>query len=477
MRDNKAVFTKEELAANLGDSAVQFISDNWSCKGVRSDSREIKADNLFVALNGETTDGHTYIQNAFKLGASAALVNQNWYKDVFLSLTKDEIIKFNSKLIIVKDTLKALGKLANIHRRRFNIPIIAIAGSNGKTTTKDLTASVLSQKFKVLTTYRNFNNQIGLPFMLFQLDTSHEIAVLEIGTNEPGEIAILSNILEPTHGLITNIGKEHLEKLIDLDGVEMEETFLFGFLHKTGGICFVNLDDERLSKYRIILEDEVSFSSTDKDAMIKAKISMNENLNPVLSFNAAQRQFEVQMKTTGFACGLNALAAASIGFHFGLTNDEIKSGLEAYIQEGGHGYARMIVENIGNFKILNDCYNANPDSMKMAFDSLKMISGTGRRLAVIGDMRELGEASFEEHKKILEKASEIADLIFIYGVEMNKAANAINNSSKILQFDTKEELIESLESKIEENDVILVKGSRGMAMEKIIIEIKNRNIN
>ncbi len=477
MRENKAVFTKDELAVNLGDSAVQFLPDGWSCEGVRSDSREIVNGNLFVALKGETTDGHNYIQKAFDLGASAALVDQHWYKDVILSLSKDEIDKCNSKFIIVKDTLKALGKLANIHRRRFNIPVVAIAGSNGKTTTKDLTASVLSQKFKVLTTYRNFNNQIGLPFMLFQLESTHEIAVLEIGTNEPGEIPILSNILEPTHGLITNIGKEHLEKLIDLDGVEMEETFLFGFLHKTGGICFVNLDDERLCKYGIILEDEVSYSSTDKDAMINANISLNENLNPILSFTATYRQFDVQMKTIGYASALNAVAAASVGLHFGLTNDEIISGLEKYQPESGHGYARMLVEKIGNFKILNDCYNANPDSMEMAFHSLKIISGVGRKLAVIGDMRELGEASFEEHKKILEKASEIADLIFIFGVEMNRAYASIYKSNKILQFDTKEELIDTLESEIKENDVILVKGSRGMAMEKIIIELKNRNIN
>jgi len=477
MRENFVVFTKEELEINLGHSAVQFLPDGWSCKGVRSDSREIKPDNLFIALTGENTDGHKYIQNAFDFGASAALVDQHWYKNVILSLSKDEIDKLNSKLIIVKDTLKALGKLANIHRRRFSIPFIAVGGANGKTTTKDLTASVLSQKFKVLSTFRNFNNQIGLPFMLFQLDSSQEMAVLEIGTNEPGEIAILSNILEPTHGLITNIGKEHLEKLFDLDGVEMEETYLFGFLHKTGGISFINLDDGRLSKYEIILEDNITYSSNNASSMIYGKISLDENLNPKLSITASHRQFDVKMNTTGLASGLNAIAAASIGFHFGLTDAEIKAGLENYRQESGHGYARMIVENIGKFKLLNDCYNANPDSMKMALKSLKAISSSGRKIAVLGDMRELGNASFEEHKAILLEATQITDLIFVVGVEMNKAAKAIDLASKIIMFDTKEDLGDNLLTQIEENDVILLKGSRGMAMEKIIIELKNKYIN
>jgi UDP-N-acetylmuramoyl-tripeptide--D-alanyl-D-alanine ligase len=470
MRENKAVFTKDELAVNLGDSSVQFLGENWFCEGVRSDSREIKKGNLFVALKGETTDGHKYIKDALELGASAVLVDKYWYRD------NEELCR-NLPVIVVSDTLKALGKLANIHRRRFNIPIVAIAGSNGKTTTKDMTASVLSQKFKVLSTYRNFNNQIGLPFMLFQLDDSFQMAVLEIGTNEPGEIAILSDILEPTHGLITNIGKEHLEKLIDLDGVEMEETFLFGFLHKTGGVCFINLDDDRLSKYKFILEDEVTYSCKDKEAMIQADISINETLQPKLKITAIHRKLDVELQSTGFAIGLNALAAASIGFHFGLSDDEIKKGLESYKQESGHGYARMIVENFGKFTILNDCYNANPDSMKMAFKSLSKIQSTGMKYAVLGDMRELGEASFEEHKSILNDAQDVADFVLVVGKEMRKASEVFKDSKKLIIFENKDEIADYLSSKINVNDVILVKGSRGMAMEKIVNELKSRIIN
>jgi len=469
MLSNTAEFNKVEIAVNFGESSAQKLPDDWNCRGVRVDSRAITDGNLFVALKGENTDGHNFVDMAFESGASAAVVNQHWYRD--------NLEKYKDKhVIIVKDTLKSLGRLGNIHRRRFDIPIVAIGGANGKTTTKDMAASVLAQKFNILKTYKNFNNQIGLPFMLLQLDESQQAAVLEIGTNEPGEIAILSEMLEPTHGLITNIGKEHLEKLIDLDGVEMEETFLFGFLHKTNGVSFINMDDERLRKYHVIMEDEVTFGTDNDKAMIKTDISLNNELNPLLTIRVDEKEIMVQMNTIGYASGLNALAAATIGFHFGLSEDEIKTGLESYKSAIGDGYGRMILEDKGSYIVLNDCYNANPDSMKMAFHTLKAVRSSGKKIAVLGDMRELGEHALEEHKTVLQMAVEISDLVIVFGKEMNKALQTFNSKDKIFSYVTKEDLLRGLKEKIEDGDTILVKGSRGMAMEKIIAGLKKQTV-
>ncbi|MFC2131293.1 UDP-N-acetylmuramoyl-tripeptide--D-alanyl-D-alanine ligase [Bacteroidota bacterium] len=469
MLSNTAEFNKVEITVNFGESSAQKLPNDWTCRGVRVDSRAITDGNLFIALKGENTDGHNFVDMAFESGASAAVVNQHWYRD--------NIEKYKDKhVIIVKDTLKALGRLANLHRRRFDIPIVAIGGANGKTTTKDMMASVLAQKFNILKTYKNYNNQIGMPFMLLQLDESHQAAVLEIGTNEPGEIAILSEMLEPTHGLITNIGKEHLEKLIDLDGVEMEETFLFGFLHKTNGVSFINMDDERLSKYQVIMENEFTYGTSNDEAMIIADISLNKELNPLLTIRADERELKVQLSTIGYASGLNALAAASVGFHFGLSEDEIKSGLESYKSAIGDGYGRMVFEDMGSYKVLNDCYNANPDSMKMAFHTLKAVRSSGRKIAVLGDMRELGEYALEEHKTVIQMAVEISDLIYVFGKEMNKALRDFNRKDMINSYITKDDLLQDLIQQIEDGDTILIKGSRGMAMEKIITGLKKQTV-
>ena len=237
----------------------------------------------------------------------------------------------------------------------------------------------------------NYNNQLGIPLVLLQLRNDYDIAVLEMGTNEPGEISILTNYIEPTHGLITNIGKEHLEKLIDLDGVDLEETYLFGFLHKGNGTAFINLDDVRLEKYLILLEKKSYLGISDK-ATIRGTIDIDNKLHPKMDIYFNDRHIKAALKTFGYTSGLNAIAAAAVGLHFDLDDTHIKNGLESFIQETGHGYARMVVENIKGLRIINDCYNANPDSMLAALNTLKNIK-TSNKIAVLGDMRELGEAS------------------------------------------------------------------------------------
>jgi UDP-N-acetylmuramoyl-tripeptide--D-alanyl-D-alanine ligase len=360
--------------------------------------------------------------------------------------------------------------MANFHRRRFNIPVIAVGGSNGKTTTKEMIAHLLSQKFRVLRTHENFNNQLGVPLMMLQLTDDIDIAVIEIATNEPGEIHILSEILAPTHGILTNIGEEHLEKLYDLDGVEMEETYLFGYLRKHDGMAFVNMDDPRLARYITILEKFFTFGES-PDSALHAKVSFTDTLNPILSFEMEGGNLEVTMKTTGYTTALNAIAATAIAINLGLSRNELEIGLASFETHESHGYGRMVLEEIDNLRLINDCYNANPSSMKMALRTLREYPAS-RKLAVLGDMYELGDTTAEGHLSILTLASDSADIVLITGEYMNQAYSDLTSMNNILYFDDKQKLSEHLKSIIRPGDIILVKGSRGMRMENIIQELK-----
>jgi UDP-N-acetylmuramoyl-tripeptide--D-alanyl-D-alanine ligase len=463
MLTNKAEFHIHELKAIFGENNLYNFNNKQVFNGVSTDTRTITPGNIFIALKGENTDGHTKINEAFNKGASAVIIEKSRQKANAIPLPS----------IIVDNTLVALGKLANYRRNKFTLPVIAIGGSNGKTTTKNMTAHLLSQKFNVLSTFENFNNQIGVPLMLFQLDETHDIAVIEIGTNEPGEISILSSILNPTHGLITNIGKEHLEKFIDIVGVELEETFLFGYLVKKGGFAFINFDDERLIKYSVLFENFVSYA-INNEAKIKAWIDFDEELHPRLKISNEDSTFFVELQTSGYTTALNAIASTAVAISFGLSSEEIIEGFQTFVPEESHGYARSYVQKISNFTLINDCYNANPDSMAAALNTLKLYPSRRGKIAVLGDMLELGEASFSEHSSILELSLPVADNIFIFGSEMKKALNNIKSNNKITHFENKNELVESLINSLKEGDVILVKGSRGMKMETIIESLKNK---
>ena len=461
MLPNNAGFDKSDLLTLFNrDSFVNF-TDNFNCSGISTDTRTLKKGEIFIALTGESSDGHSRINDAFSQGASAAIVSEEWVK---------QNTGISYPLITVQNTLHALGKLANYHRKRFNIPVIAIGGSNGKTTTKNITAHLLSQKYRLLSTHENFNNQIGVPLMLLQITQWHETALLEMGTNEPGEISILSSIMEPTHGLLTNIGREHLEKLIDLDGVEQEETTLFGYLAKKNNTAFINIDDQRLKNYSRLFENVITFG-TNENADVNGTIELDSELHPLLKFRIGERKFIAKINTNGYTTGLNAIAATAIAVAFGMNDEEIKSGLESYVQPQGHGYGRMYLEQIREITLINDCYNANPDSMAAALKTLEKFQPKGKKYAVLGDMRELGDSSFKEHCNVLEIVSDIADAIMVTGNEMKKAVES-GIGKGIEYYESKNDLSADLKYKINQGDVILVKGSRGMAMEKIIEELK-----
>ncbi len=466
MLTNSAAFDKTDVKAVFGDGAVLNLPDDWQCEGVRTNSKEVEKGNLFVALKGDKTDGHKYALDALDKGAAAVVASKRWFKENY-----DDVKDL--RLIVVPDTLAGLGKLAKYHRKRIDVPAIAVAGSNGKTTTKRMIAHLLREKYNVMESPKNFNNKIGVPLTLFLLKEEHQVAVIEIGTNEPGEIAALSDITEPTAGLITNIGKEHLEKLKDLDGVEIEETFLFGFLHKTDRTAFINIDDERLKRYTVVIDNKITYGTSD-EAHISGKIELDEKLRPTLNINAEDRSIKAEMKTFGYESGLNGLAATAVAFYAGLSEEQIKSGLESFETKKDEGFGRMSLEKVGGFNIINDCYNANPVSTKTALATLKQTPKEARKFAVLGDMLELGESSEEEHREIIKLAAESADEVILFGGEMKSGFENIAKPDNVKLTATKAEIIELISDKIKDGDYVLIKGSRGMKMEEAVAGLKNK---
>lgn len=462
---NTAKFSSNELIAIFGEKNCFFTSE-FITNSVETDTRSMQPDSIFVAIKGEQHDSHNFIDMAVEKGALCLIVDHQWYDS---NKNKYE----DKNVIISRNTVAALGKLANFHRSRFDIDVIAVAGSNGKTTTKELISEVLSTEFNVLKTYKNFNNQIGVPLMLLQLNEQHEKAIIEIGTNEPGEIYLLSEILSPTSGVITNIGKEHLEGFGDLDGVEAEETSLFAYLKKSDSIAFINMDDERLRKYLPLFDNVFTYGQNkEKEYNLNANIQINNDLTSTINCNNQSESFEINLKAKGLNYALNSIPAIAMGMFYKVHINKIKQALENYQPDCSQEYGRMVIIQTNGITILNDTYNANPSSTMLALETLNLTK-SNQKIAVLGDMLELGEVAVEEHKEILAKAISVADIVFTYGPTFKVAVSLSQEEKKIFHYDNKEELITELHKVTATDTTILVKGSRGMKMEEIVTKISN----
>jgi UDP-N-acetylmuramoyl-tripeptide--D-alanyl-D-alanine ligase len=435
--------------------------------GISTDSRSLKKRDLFIALVGERFDGHAFVASAGV--AAAALVNQSWL---------DENPGFDAPvpLIAVDDTLTAYGEIAAAHRRQFRYPVLAIAGSNGKTTTKEIVGDVLATRYAVVRTEGNLNNLIGVPATILRMTHDHTAAVIEIGTNTPGEIARLCEILQPTHGVITNIGSEHLELLGSLTGVAEEEGALFRHLAENGGTAFVNLDDPYIAQMGRALPRSVSYGRAAR-ADVRGKFGrLDENGAPSLEITDRGRDdatIRVQLRTPGIHTATNALAAAAIGLTLKVTPARLRRALEAFEPRAySAGYARLaVVRTSAGTMILNDTYNANPDSVLAALATLRAMKTRrgGRRIVALGEMKELGASSADEHARIgreLVDGGKIDRALF-YGEEMRHAYNAIAGAIDAAFFESKDALAASL-ADVTANDIVLVKGSRGMKMEEVV---------
>ena len=459
--------TKKDIEKLEAVQTIEFDNKRWSASGVSTDSRTIRQGDLFVALRGETFDGHNFLSAAVQAGAAGVVVDQRWAEG-----NGPMIAGLHLPKIVVKDTTRALGDLARIHRRKFKIPTLAVGGSNGKTTTKEMIKTVLSTKYRVLATESNLNNHIGVPQMLFRLERKHQAAVVELGTNHPGEIASLCNILEPTHGLITNIGREHLEFFHTLAGVANAECELFEWLNASNGVAFVNADDARLVRRASKLKKRFVYGFDGRPAAVRGKIRRwTDDARAVLAINGPQRtSLEVELGIPGEHSAANALAAAAVGIAFAVPPKKIQKGLASFRAVG----KRMQVLARRGITILNDSYNSNPDSALAGLQTLKSIRNAGKKIAVLADMLELGAAAETQHRivgKAVKRSG--AEYLLTFG-PLSKFTHEKAEVKFKFHYDQKNLLSEYLLEILQAGDAVLIKGSRGMKMEDVVTFLTER---
>jgi UDP-N-acetylmuramoyl-tripeptide--D-alanyl-D-alanine ligase len=448
------------IKATRGEHVIGEMSHFFS--GISIDSRTISANNLFVAIKGEKFDGHHFIHNAIQRGASGVLMNKDNSFDLNNSHLQKKIV-----CAAVGDTTKALGDLASFNIKRSGVSVVAVTGSNGKTSTKEMVASVISQKFNTLSTIGNYNNEIGMPLSLFRLNASHQWAVLELGMNKPGEIRNLGEICSPDIGVITNIGPAHLEQFASIDEIMNAKGELLETI-KPDGAVVLNADDLRGVRLSKTTSKRILFFGKSENADIRATHITQSDNGLSFKLHLPNENMDINLKSHGDFMVSNGLAAASVGFLVGIDAGHIKKGLEAFVPVKG----RMNVIKAGKINIIDDTYNANPGSMEAAIITLKRLSKDTRSVLVAGDMLELGKHAVSMHEMIgsLAARSNISRL-YATGNFAEKIAQGARNESMAKNHiftGTKHDIIEDLNSWVQPGDWILVKGSRSTGMECIV---------
>jgi len=441
---------------------------NRSFGSVSIDSRRITAADVFVAIRGAVHDGHRFIREVVDTGVRGLVVGRSRVGD----LSAEMLQAGHVACVTVADTTRALGDLAAYHRKRSPAAVIAITGSNGKTSTRRMTAAVLSRRFAVLEPAKNLNNQIGVPLTLFNLEPRHAWAVLELGTNLPGEIARLAEICTPEVGLITNIGPAHLEGLGSLEGVEREKGALLAGL-APGGRAVLNADDPRLRRIAGQCGVAPLLFGLAADAAVRAE-GIEEAANGINFELALPRQrTAVHLSTHGRFMVHNALAAAAAGHLLGVSIEDIKEGLEGFRPVPG----RMSVSTLsGGVHLIDDTYNANPASMEAAIATLHRLRGPNRGLLVIGDMLELGPASAALHRDMgrLAAGTGVRKLLACGDFAADVAAGAAEGGMAAADVVTGSQATVGgvLLGELRAGDWVLVKGSRSMGMEAIVTAVQ-----
>ena len=412
--------------------------------GITTDSREVQDGDLYIALKGERVDGHTFLDSVEDSNAAGALVSQG-------------NPNLNLQQILVDDPQTMIGKIANAWRRQFDIPLIGITGSNGKTSTKDLLAHVLSNTYNVHATEGNFNTTVGLPLTLLQLDYENSISIIEMGASSTGEIGALCKIAEPTHGMITNIAPAHLEGFGSIETIVHEKRALFQALEN--GIAFVNMADDRVAKMEISGES-VTFGLT-PDCDFPADIHQENDGSLTLILDA----HEIPTGSQNLSFIKNSIAVTAMAITLDVDWKDVIERIQSFSPPSG----RCQVKQFEDVTIIDDTYNANLISSLAALDYLKAFAGNGRRIFVFGDMFELGPTSHEQHRQVGEKCIELElDGVFTLGENTVYTDSVINSGIDHQHFESHDAMIDSLKEMVHSGDKILFKGSRGMAMEKVI---------
>lgn len=432
--------------------------------GIATDSRTIKKGEIFLAVQGPVFNGHDFVAGALKKGAIGAIVSNidGSYRNM-----KNKVI------IRVSSTTEALMDIANYYRKKFNCKVIGITGSNGKTTTKEMAAFLLSKKFNVLKAEGSFNNQIGVPLTLFKLNSRHDIVVVELGMNHAGEIKKLAKVIEPNIGVITNVGIAHTEFLKNIKNVAKAKGELLEVLAKNNGTAVLNWDDAEIRKLGNKYKGRIVTFGIKKHADVKADHIKNIN-NRGYSFNLCIGKDCVKAKLNmlGFHNIYNVLCASAVAYSSGMTIDLIKKAVNNFKQEVK---GRLRVFNNKKNIIIDDTYNANPASVKTAIDTLDKIKCCGKKIIVLGDMLELGKLACSEHRQIGKCINGTSiNVLFTLGNYSRNIASQLNGKKQKTHFSYKDELINELKKILEPGDVVLVKGSRRMKMEEIVKALLER---
>ena len=463
------VWTLSQVMLATGGRFVSGRSDlRFRC--VSTDTRAIGTGDLFLALSGERFDGHDFLHDAVRQGAAGVIVSR--LQEPLPPVT----------VILVEDCLQALGNLAAYRRSLLpHLQVLAITGSSGKTTVKEMTAAILGQQHRVLKTHGNFNNLVGLPLSLLPVSYRHDVAVLEMGMNNPGEIARLTEIADPDVACITNVQEAHLAGLESIEGVARAKGELFAGL-KSWGKLVVNQDDKRIRALaRRCPQEKITFGCSPQ-AMIRATHIRNcgeEGMAFTLHLDSEKTR--VRLKVFGRHNVLNSLAAASLAYGAGLRLPEIAAGLSAFESYD----KRLQVQEVEGLKVINDTYNANPASVLAALESLQGLSGNRHSVVALGDMLELGTQSVAAHRFVGETVARLGfDFLFTVGEFAQTVAEAARKAGmsgeRVKRFADKGQLAAHLrrirqEGALAAGDWVLIKGSRGMQMERIITELKTDN--
>lgn len=469
--------TLKQIAAACGGTYYGSESDkDKSASGVETDSRRIEKGFLFVPIKGARVDGHSFIPEVFSKGALAVL-------------SEHVIDQPAGPYILVDSAEEAMKKIAGYYRRALDVKVVGVIGSVGKTSTKEMIASVLSQKYRVLKTEGNLNNEIGLPLTIFKIRGEHEIAVLEMGISDFGEMNRLAKMAEPDICVITNIGYSHLERLISRDGILKAKTECFSHMKKNG-LAVLNGDDDKLCDITEVngrpvlfygLGKEPFFSETPEGKKKTAEkqiyatdikeIGLTKTEAVIhIADCAGEKNFSVEIPIAGRHNAYNALAAVSAALELGLTLEEMKRGIESVHTIAGRN---NLIQKDG-ITIIDDCYNANPVSMRASIDVLA--KAPGRKIAVLGDMGELGADTKRLHYEIgAHFKGKGVHMLYCTGIlsrEIVSGAEAANEGMRIRHFETKDELAEALKKEIKRGDTVLVKASHFMEFPEIVKKLQ-----
>jgi len=418
-----------------------------------TDSRVCPQGSLFFALKGDNFNANAFALSAIEKGCAYAVVDEAEYA-------------IDERFILVDNVLETLQALARYHRQQIGTTIIGITGTNGKTTTKELIATVLKEKYNILYTQGNLNNHIGVPLTLLQLKADHELAVIEMGANHPGEIKLLAEIACPDYGIITNVGKAHLEGFGSFEGVMKTKAELYNYIVSAGKKVFINNDNPYLLEMLawsglIDAEQKIAYSQKESNGEITGRIT---DCSPFLEMSCHQKDgtiFEIKTHLIGSYNAENVLAAVTIGNYFGLSNEQIKTGLENYVPQNNRSQLTITEKN----KLVVDAYNANPTSMRAAILNFAQMNVDAKTL-ILGDMLELGELSGEEHQFAVEllKQNNFKNVLLV-GPEFK------NTKNDYRCFENVSELQEFIEEHPITDNYILIKGSRGIKLEKILTSL------